>query len=104
MFLKSSSLLLVALRGCLLLNGGDVLRLHALLAAGRLVGDLGALLEGFEPAATYTAVVHEEVFASVVWLDEAVALLAVEPLDRSWGHVPKPAFLFPWSNPALDCG
>src|ERR687893_1620527 len=33
------------------LDGGDVLRLHALLATGRLVGDLGALFEGPEPAA-----------------------------------------------------
>ena len=41
------------------LDGGDVLRLHALLALGRLVGDLLALFEGLEPAATYSGVVHE---------------------------------------------
>src|SRR5918994_886364 len=86
------------------LDGGDVLGLHALVALGRLIGDLLALFEGPEPAACYPAIVHEEVFASVVGLDEAVALLAVEPLDRSLGHVPKLAFLFPWGNPRFDCG
>jgi hypothetical protein len=30
--------------------------------------------------------VHEEVVASIIWLDEAIALLVVEPLDRSLGH------------------
>ena len=67
------------------LYGGDVLCLHALLAPGRLVGDLLAFFEGLEPAACYPAVVHEEVFASVVGLYEAVALLVVEPLNRSLG-------------------
>ena len=52
-----------------------------------------ALLEGLEPATTYTAVVHEEVFSSVIGLDKAVALLVIELLDRSLGHVPEPAFL-----------
>jgi hypothetical protein len=69
------------------LGRGDVLGLHALVALGRLVGDLGALFEGPEPAAAYPAVVHEEVFATFVRGDEAVALLVVEPLDRSLGHV-----------------
>ena len=64
------------------LDGGDVLRLHALLALGRFVGDLSAFLEGLEPAACYPAVVDEEVFGSVVGGDEAVALLVVELLDR----------------------
>ena len=76
-----------------LLDGGNVLRLHALLALGRLVGDLGTFFEGLEPAACYPAVVNEEVFATLIWGDKAVALLVVEPLDRSLGHVPKPAFL-----------
>ena len=53
-----------------------------------------ALLEGLAPATTYTAVVHEEVFSSVIGLDKAVALLVIELLDRSLGHVPEPAFLF----------
>jgi hypothetical protein len=44
-----------------------------------------AFFEGLEPAACYPAVVHEEVFASVVGLYEAVALLVVEPLNRSLG-------------------
>jgi hypothetical protein len=37
--------------------------------------------------------VHEEVIASVVGGDKAVALLVAEPLDRSLGHVQEPAFL-----------
>jgi hypothetical protein len=96
---------LIVGRAACSLDGGDVLRLHALLALGSLVGDFGAFFEGFEPAATYTSVMNEEVVASVVWLDEAVTLLLlVEPLDRSLGNVPEPAFLFPWGNPRFDCG
>jgi hypothetical protein len=34
-------------------------------------------------------VVHEDIFATIFWGDEAEALLFVEPLDRSLGHVPK---------------
>src|SRR4051794_5697400 len=76
------------------LDGGNVLRLHALIAAGRLVGNLGTLFEGPEPTTGYPAVMHEEVIATLVGSDEAVALLVVEPLDRSLGYVLKPAFLF----------
>jgi hypothetical protein len=79
--------------GACFLDGGDVLRLHALLTLGRLVGYLGTLLERSKPATCYRAVVHEEIIAPVVGLYEAVTLIAVEPLDRSLGHVPKPAFL-----------
>jgi hypothetical protein len=78
-----------------LLDSGDVLRLYALLATSRLVGDLGAFFEGLKPAAYYRAVVHEEIIAPVVRGDEAVAFIAVEPLDRSLGHVLEPAFLSP---------
>src|SRR5215210_3243023 len=35
--------------GARALDGGDVLRLHAPPALGRLVGDFGALFEGLEP-------------------------------------------------------
>ena len=54
---------------------------------------LDQYFEGLEPAARYPAVVQEEVIASVVGGDKAVAFLVVEPLDRSLGHVQKPAFL-----------
>src|SRR5829696_2917200 len=76
------------------LDGRDVLRLHPLLALRRLVGDLRALLQGPEPVAGYPGVVHEEVLATLVRGDKAVALLVVEPLHRSLGHILKPAFLF----------
>src|SRR5919199_2905991 len=68
------------------LDGGDVSRLHALLTAFRLVGDLSAFLKGLKASTAYPAVVHEEVVASISRLDEAVALIVVEPLDRSLGH------------------
>jgi hypothetical protein len=45
------------------LGPGNVLRLHALLALGRLVGDLLAFREGLEPAALYAGVVDEQVLA-----------------------------------------
>ena len=80
------------------LDGSDVLRLHALLAAGRLVGDLGSLFKGPEPVACYPAVVHEEVFATLLGGDKAVPLILVESLDRSfWGHILEPTFLVPGS-------
>jgi hypothetical protein len=37
--------------------------------------------------------VYERVISSIVGGDEAVALLIVEPLGRSLGHVLEPAFL-----------
>src|SRR5919112_3243069 len=72
---------------------GDVLRLHALPALGRLVGDLLTLFEGLVPLAGYACVVHEEVFATIIGGDKAVAPLLAEPLDRSLGHILKPPFL-----------
>src|SRR5215213_11499103 len=74
------------------LDGGDVLRLHALTSLGRLVGDLGALLEALVAPTRYAVVVHEEVLATLLRGDEAVALLVGEPLYRSLGHVWSPPF------------
>src|SRR5215213_9409465 len=72
----------------------DICRLQTLPALGHLVGYLLALFEGLKSAACYPRVVHEHVFATIFWRDEAKALLVVEPLDRSLGHVLKdPAFL-----------
>src|SRR5215213_10328319 len=73
--------------GARALDGGDVLRLHALPALRRLVGDLLAFFKRLESAATYPAVMHEEVLATLVRGDKAVALLVVEPLNRSLGHM-----------------
>src|ERR671921_2869665 len=77
------------------LDSGNVIRLHALLALGSLVRDLGALLKALEAVTRYARVVHEEVFTPVVWGDEAVALLVTEPLYRSLGHIPEPTFHVP---------
>src|SRR5215217_6210284 len=74
------------------LDGGDVLRLHALTPLGRLVGDLGALLEALVALSRDAVVMHEEVLASLVGGDEPVALIVAEPLDRSLGHVWSPPF------------
>src|SRR5215204_4553953 len=73
----------------------DIYRLQTLPALGHLVGYLLALFKGLKSAACYPRVVHEHVFATIVWRDEAKALLVVEPLDRSLGHVPlKPRLSF----------
>src|SRR5215204_3513588 len=74
------------------LDPRDVIRLHALLTLGRLVGDLGTLVEGLVAITRYTAVVHEEILATLVGGDEAVALIIVEPLYRSLGHIWSPPF------------
>src|ERR671911_3243579 len=73
------------------LDGADVVRLHTPTPLGRLVGDLGTLLEALE-AAGYVRMVHEEVLATLVWGDEAVAFIVVEPLYRSLGHTWSPPF------------
>src|SRR5215211_6094342 len=67
----------------------DIYRLQTFPALGHLVGYLLALFEGLKSAACYPRVVHEHVFATILWSDEAKALLVVEPLDRSLGHVPR---------------
>ena len=77
----------------------DVLRLHSLTPLGRLVGYLGALVEGLEAVASYARVMHEEVLATLVRGDEAVALIIVEPLYRSLGHKLEPTFLY-WGSTA----
>jgi hypothetical protein len=78
-------------RGCL--HFGDVLRLHALPALGYLVGDLLALCKGPKPGTLYIGVVDKNVSAPVVWGEEAVAFLLVEPPNCSLGHMLVPAFL-----------
>jgi transposase len=52
----------------------------------RIVSHLVALFEGVEATAGYARVVHEEVFASIIWRNKAIAFVAAEPLDRSLGH------------------
>src|SRR5215218_1105408 len=74
------------------LDSGDVIRLHALLALGSLVGDLGALLETLEAVTHYARVVHEEVLVTLIRGDEAVAFLVTEPLYCSLGHIWSPPF------------
>src|SRR5215211_5888996 len=66
----------------------NVYRLQSLLSLRCLEGHEGALFERLElePATLYPRVVDEKVFATVVWGDEAVALLVAEPLYRSLGH------------------
>jgi hypothetical protein len=76
------------------LGPGEVLSLHALPMLGRLVGDLLTFLEGPELSALHGGVADEDVPAPVAGGDEAVALLLVEPLNRSFGHMLEPA-LFP---------
>src|SRR4028119_2333194 len=75
-----------------MLGGGDVRRLHPLTSLGRLVGDLGTLVEGLEALAGYAGVVHEEILAPIIRGDKAVALLVAEPLHCSLGHNQAPTF------------
>src|SRR5829696_3265677 len=69
-------------------NFGDTLSLRSPLTLGNFVSNLLAFVEALESATHYARVVHEDVFASIIWADETVALLAIEPFDRSSGHVP----------------
>src|SRR5829696_3857821 len=71
----------------------NVLCLHAPSALDRLVSHLLAFFEGLEATAGYARVVHEEVFASIIRRNKAIAFVAVEPLDCSLGHVLKLVFL-----------
>src|SRR5215207_10564470 len=72
----------------------NVLCLHAPPALDRLVSYLLAFFEGLEAtSAGYACMVHEEVFASIIRRNKAIAFVAVEPLDRSLGHVLKLIFL-----------
>src|SRR4028118_1669730 len=75
-----------------MLGGSDILRLHPLTSLGRLVGDLGTLVEGLEALAGYAGVVHEEILAPIIRGDKAVALLVAEPLHCSLGHNQAPTF------------
>src|SRR5215208_780095 len=71
----------------------NVLCLHAPSALDRLISNLLAFFEGLEAAAGYARMVHEEVFSSIIRRNKAIAFLAVEPLNRSLGHVLKLVFL-----------
>src|SRR5215210_4886374 len=71
----------------------NVLCLHAPSALDRLVSHLLAFFEGLEATTSYARVVHEEVFATLVRGDEAVAFILIEPLDRSLGHTRNSTFL-----------
>src|SRR5215213_532447 len=71
----------------------NVLCLHAPSALDRLVSHLLALFEGLEATTSYARVVHEEVFASIIRRNKAIAFVAVKPLDCSLGHVLKLVFL-----------
>src|SRR4051794_8221614 len=68
-----------------------------------VVRHLGVLLQCLEPGAVHTGVVHEKVAVAFVRRDEPVALLVVEPLDRTSGHTSS----FPSSpttlGPAVPC-
>src|SRR5829696_2010009 len=71
----------------------NVFCLHAPPALHRLVSHLLAFFEGLEATTSYASVVHEEVFSSIIRRNKAIAFVAVEPLDRSLGHVLKLVFL-----------
>src|SRR3954454_14694965 len=60
--------------------------LGALVPGLLVVRHLAVLLERLETASVHACVVNEKVTVSLVGSDEPVALLVVEPLDRTSGH------------------
>src|SRR3954451_9870368 len=60
--------------------------LGALVPGLLVVRHLAVLLERLETASVDARVVNEKVAVTLVWGDESVALLVVEPLDRTSGH------------------
>src|SRR3954453_13057110 len=69
------------------LQRGDVDGLGPLVPGLGVVADARALGEGLEALGVDARVVDEEVLARVVRRDEAEALVVVEPLDGSGGHI-----------------
>src|SRR5690606_26584933 len=69
----------------------DVRRLQALLALLDVELDLLVLVQAAVAAGLDGAEVREDVLAAVVRGDEAEALVSVEPLDGSGGHVVTPS-------------
>jgi hypothetical protein len=67
---------------------------------GLLVGDLGALIEALEAVTRNAAVVHEEILATLIRGDEAVALLVGKPLLPFLGPYLEPTFLC-WGSTAI---
>src|SRR4029079_12604572 len=70
------------------LDGAQILggRLAATAGGHGVVGDLLALVEGAHPGAFDRADVHEDILVAIVRLNEAEALLAIEPLHGSLVH------------------
>src|SRR3954454_12134912 len=75
---------------------GHVDGLGALVPCLLVVGHLGVLLQRLEAGAVDARVMNEKVAVALVGGDEPVALLVVEPLDRTGGH----AFVLPLSQTA----
>src|SRR3954465_14230413 len=74
------------------LQRGDVDGLGALVPGLGVVADARALGEGLEALGVDARVVDEQVLARVIRRDEAEALVVVEPLDGSGGHVWGPSW------------
>src|SRR3954454_9256728 len=74
------------------LQRGDVDGLGPLVPGLGVVADARALGEGLEALGVDARVVDEEVLARVIRRDEAEALVVVEPLDGSGGHVWGPSW------------
>src|SRR3954447_18385549 len=69
--------------------------LGALVPGLLVVRHLAVLLQRLETSSVDACVVNEKVAVTLVWGDESVALLVVEPLDRTSGHTSS----FPSSRP-----
>src|SRR5699024_1160789 len=76
----------VLLTSCRRSDGADLLGLRPLVALADLELHALPLVEGAVAVHVDLAVVHEDVCAASVDLDESVALFGVEPLDRALCH------------------
>src|SRR5699024_3510428 len=76
----------VLLTSCRRSDGADLLGLRPLVALADIELHALPLVEGAVAVHVDLAVVHEDVCAASVDLDESVALFGVEPLDRALRH------------------
>src|SRR5260370_23081112 len=70
-------------------DGAQIVRrgLTRLSVSNNVESDLLSLVEPMHPSAFDCADMHEDILAAVIWLDEAEALLDIEPLHGSLRHL-----------------
>jgi hypothetical protein len=71
-------------------NSAQVLgrRLAILWIGNNVEGNLLPLIETVHPRTLDLPHVHEDILAAIIWLNESVALVWIEPLHRALSHSP----------------